>query len=727
MKNRFRFLSTVGLATAICNINVALAQDDQPQRSRSGAASLEEVVVTARRTEETLQEVPLAVTALSGQMLSDQNVLRQEDLVYVTPGLSVNQVGDAGLTFSLRGQGQIFGGSAPGVQTYFDEVPLIQGQFEMFDIERIEVLRGPQGTLFGRNTTGGAVRIVPRKATASGEFGGYVNTSLGNYSYREHEAAVAIPVIRDVLGLRIAGNITERDGYVEDLSTGKDRQDLDNQNLRISAAFVPTEIFENQLIYNYYSADSYGTGYVIGMAPPPALAPVLGPAYELGRSSDFLRMRSNPALEPKNDVTSETIQNIAVLDFENVALRYVFGHTETERSLSYDLDGTALPLLELVDQQIDDEATTHEVQMLGNAGDLLEWIVGAYYEDSSSDRISPSVISGNPQLSAGRIESTSKALFAQGTWDLASWVEGISLVSGYRHTWDERSARTGASLPLTGPERSADFESSSWTLGVNYQLTPDTLVYVATRKGYKAGGFNPTAVAGVPFLYEPEELHDVEVGLKQSWYTDVMTGTLNIAAYRGDFSEIQRFTTATVNDRLQTYTFNAGDAVVKGAEVEATLRFYDALDLSAIYAYTDASFDEYRDPTSGLDFIATGQISDFAYTPENKLTLSARYHLPISASYGDASVGVTWYRQSKNALAEPNSIYQPAYELINANISWNSVMGSPLDMTLFGKNLADERYFTGLGFRNFGLVTVGEPRMFGLQVTYRFGIDASGG
>src|SRR5882757_4071495 len=213
MKLRSLLFAGTGLAVMLDFPLVTVA-------SGVGDFSLEEIVVTARRKEEKIQEVPVAVTALTGGDMREQRIFRQEDLQYTTPGLSVNQVTvQNNLTYNLRGQGQAFGGSAPGVQTYFDEVPLVGGVFQYYDVDRVEVLRGPQGTLFGRNTTGGAVRLIPKRPSLK-SFDGYTEADMGNLNARTFEGAINAP-IGDKLAIRLAGNYTGRDGYVQNITTNQ--------------------------------------------------------------------------------------------------------------------------------------------------------------------------------------------------------------------------------------------------------------------------------------------------------------------------------------------------------------------------------------------------------------------------------------------------------------------------------------------------------------------------
>src|ERR1700761_6461648 len=235
----------------------AFAQADQPSAS---SGNLEEIVVTARRKEEKLQSVPVAITAFTPALLEEKHIESASDLAHHVPGLASSQETRDEQVFYLRGQGPNGGqGGAPGVVTYFSEVPFYaSGPGIYFDLDNLQVLRGPQGTLFGRNTTGGAVLFEPKHPTNN--FEGYVQLTLGDYNRQGVEAAVNIPIIADTLLVRVAGSRETRDGYTKDIGTN---QDLDNRDYwagRIGVTWRPTDDFENYLVYDTLYNHTNGTG-----------------------------------------------------------------------------------------------------------------------------------------------------------------------------------------------------------------------------------------------------------------------------------------------------------------------------------------------------------------------------------------------------------------------------------------------------------------------------------
>jgi iron complex outermembrane receptor protein len=263
-KHYLRSFSILGIASMAATV--------APLASGQGGSSadvLQEIVVTARKRAESLQEVPVAVTALSGEDLRLKGVTRPDDLKYHTPGLEIrNQsIQRNSITYFIRGQGQTFG-SSPSVVTYFAEAPLgntvrvsIGNNSQLFDLESVQVLKGPQGTLFGRSSTGGAVLFEPRKP--SGEFGGYIEQTIGSYDWRETRAAVDIPLIEGVLNARLAGSVVRRDGFTKTINTGQHLDDRNRDNFRLGLTFTPTEWLDSYLMYARNEVDENNSGTVL--------------------------------------------------------------------------------------------------------------------------------------------------------------------------------------------------------------------------------------------------------------------------------------------------------------------------------------------------------------------------------------------------------------------------------------------------------------------------------
>jgi iron complex outermembrane receptor protein len=386
-----------------------------------------------------------------------------------------------------------------------------------------------------------------------------------------------------------------------------------------------------------------------------------------------------------------------------------------------------------------------EIQISGERGPL-DWLIGASYirerpVGTSITQVELFFFPGTSDLTLYANDIDDYGAFAQGTWDMSSWINGLSLTAGARYSVNEQNldalsgrqtpANTAAatfscllpSSPGVGPDDchialEQSFKAPSWTLSLDYQMTPDVLLYIATRRGFKAGGFNPSASDPANYGYDEETLTDVEVGLKADWRIndDVFLRT-NVAAYTGQYENIQRFVFVAPN----TITRNAGDGEVSGLEVQATATFYDDFDLVVNYAYTEATIDPFPTvPDAG---------STFANVPEHAGSVTARYRLPLDAAIGDVALAATAYAQSEMPFIDsidvnPQAIAE-AYTLYNLRADWTNVFGGNLDLGLFVNNVTDEEYVVdgvialdaqlGWSVRAFG-----PPRTYGLELRYAY-------
>src|ERR1700722_8940311 len=334
----------------------ALAQADQPSAANSG--NLEEIVVTARRKEEKLQTVPVAVTAFTPAALAENHIESASDLQHFVPGLLSSQETRDEQVFYLRGQGPNGGqGGAPGVVTYFAEVPFYaSGPGIYFDLDNLQVLRGPQGTLFGRNTTGGAVLFEPKRPTD--KFEGYFQESLGDYNLHEEQGALNVPIVADKLLVRGAFDIDQRDGFPRDVTTGKDLDNRDYWSFRLGVTWRPTDNFENYLVYDSLYSHTNGTGIELqAINPNPGttftevFGPLAGPAALAEQAAIGPRaVQTTPGVPGGLDKTySFGITDIAKYDLsEDVTLKNIFGYRELKNLVRYDAAGTAVPFLNFI-------------------------------------------------------------------------------------------------------------------------------------------------------------------------------------------------------------------------------------------------------------------------------------------------------------------------------------------------------------------------------------------
>lgn len=725
---------------------------------------LEEVVVTARRTAELQQDVPIAITTLDQEALERSQIRSLVDLQQFVPSASVTGYNSRNQEwFSLRGQGETGletgggVGGGPAVVGYLAEVPVnIAGPGLYFDLASVQVLNGPQGTLFGRNTTGGAVLFEPRQPGDA--FKGYLSATAGDYGRREVQAAVNLPV-SDSFAVRIAGQTGHRDGYTRDVALDADHQERDFDALRIGALLTPSTRFENYFLANYVQHEESGSGNILLFANP--ANPEMVSALEAQRALGNRRTQ--------HSVTGEidegrflTLINRSSLDLtDNVTLRNIisWSHWRTRRRV--DEDGSPLIVLDSTGAlpgtwHKNQEKFTEELQVQAeSAGGNLNLQAGAYFEDSSnpenttfSQRFAPSFF-----LSTFEIDQAnrSRGLYGQATVGLDAILPGLKFTAGYRHTWDDVSfgvsfAGSSAQVPTAGDpcfsvagavypgdckvSDRASHDGDSYTAGFDWEINPTTLLYLVTRQGYKSGGFNIVATQlgatdSAYFRYDPETVQDIEVGLKSDWSFAGARGRTNVALYTSDYSDAQVLTAAVVGASVQGVTANAASAAIDGFELQASIYPIDSIELTTTYSYMDAGYDRYVTPLGN-------DLSDVPYpnAPENKVAAGVRFRLPIASTHGEIWLGGSYTYQDEiyvgigdNGPGSPANT-QSSHALVNVRADWSGVLGSRFDLAAFVTNATDEDYLvTNLDLYNalgFATGSFGEPRMVGMTLRYSF-------
>jgi iron complex outermembrane receptor protein len=733
---------------------------------------LDEVVVTARRREERLQATPVSVTTFNAAQLTERNITSSQDLGLYVPSLVLNNNAGVAPGFVLRGQGVTLG-AGPGVVAYFAEVPVPSGQnatgaFQggtgpgtFYDLENLQVLKGPQGTLFGRNTTGGAILFTPQKPR--NDYDGYLRLTFGDYNWREEEGALNLPVVPDKLMLRVAADISMREGYTRDVGPYFQGQDYDNRDfwgLRASTVFRPTEDFENYAILTSLYRHETGTGGSVIAVKPGGLAIEAFPAI-----AAYLPVQQ--ALGPrKTELSSAQIDKqwtYGVLDIarydldDDHVLKNIAGYmVEKNATGIIDVDNSPFPIQDTFapkDWAGAGEQFSDELQLSGKSADgRLQWTLGGYLEyDKPTDRpqygvsIPIQTASGAYQsnliVTEGSTTQRTQALYGQATYDLGGlWpgLNGFRLTAGYRYTWDYRSdvsniysltsdgsciERTGYRFPECELGKSGHFHAPTWTFGLDYQALPDTLLYVTGRRGYKSGGFNlNTPEHSIYSTFQPELVTDVEIGAKSDWTLSGIRGRTNLDLFHTDYTDIQRAVSVLINGLSSPVTENAAVATIQGVEFEGAVIPWPDVELSFAYSYLSSKYNRYYSPVLGdLSGLA------FPFAPKNKVSLTGRYRLPVPAAWGDVNLGASWLLQSSvdaGSDFDATNIIQ-GYGLINLRLDWDGIAGSDFDAALFVTNAADTVYkirVSGL-YNIFGVAgaSYGEPRIFGVQLHYRFG------
>ncbi|MDY0071224.1 MAG: TonB-dependent receptor [Thauera sp.] len=747
---------------------------------------LEEVIVTARKTEENIQDIPVAITSLSAADMARQGVLNVKDINLTTPSMNITQAAGNPVSprVSLRGQVQndtVFT-LDPSVGIYLDEIYVGRApgaMLDFYDIERVEVLKGPQGTLYGRNTTGGAMKIITNKADASSPLGGYLKGGAGNFNGKLMEGAINVPLIDDKLGLRVAGLVNKRDGYADnviaDPVTGAplrtiDTGDKNTQSARFDLVLNATDDLTFELQGDYSDLDTNGlVGYnKRGDIPgvPQSTLTTGSPASLLGHmgyvrsSSDELKATTNLPTDASNlawGVSLTSTYNIS----EELTAKLVYGHREMDGNYDFDVDGTSLGIINTFQEQ-GAEQDTVEFQLAGDH-DTLEWVAGLYwydeqgYEGSGQTLFNTAVLSGTPLLSApynGTGSNESQSVYGQATWRMT---DTLSLTAGVRNTWDTKQFEsfnrtlqangvgtygpyicnftpgapgiTNDGLPngLCKSDQEKNYKHTSWTVGIDWQVLDDVMVYLKTSNGYRAGGQNLRGTFAATLIpFDPEEVTDIEAGVKSTLWDNRLRA--NLAAYRSDYRDIQStvFVNNPAGGASSTQVVNLTNAEINGAELELTAQVLDALVVNVTASYTATTFDK----LSGAKAASYPAGLDAPFTPRWKYAVGGTYTQPTSV--GELAFNVNyswrddyWANPSKLNNRTPDALTE-SVGLVNARITLDI---DSVDMTvgLWGTNLEDKHYtqnglvFSGGNpFYNFVNANPQEPRMFGVDVTKRF-------
>ncbi|MFT3964574.1 MAG: TonB-dependent receptor plug domain-containing protein [Sphingobium sp.] len=720
------------------------------------------IVVTARRRDETLARVPIAITAIGSEDLVKRAVTTDADLQRTVPGLTIRQTqGNNSLTYSLRGQSaDIFSGSPSAVVTYLNEVPTpVSGASTFFDLQSVQVLKGPQGTLFGRNATGGAVLFTSARPTNNLE--GYGRLRYGNFNRFEAEGALNIPIVEDKVLLRGAFNLSYADGFIHNLYTGDDLGKINRESARLTLTLRPVEGVSNTTMVQYVNSQGTNTGasYTYSVYAPgetnngralsagagflfgPGLDLIAGPgawaaylaahpkAYAPGLLAYVDEQRrlgpyvTNHPSRAEHFGEQWNVTNTTEIELgDTLKLRNIFGLVDS--FTQSDQPQLGAPYATILTENaprgqygnIDDlRSYSEEIQLQGRAG-ALEFIVGAYFQRQRVNSLYPQTyfdLSPNPGFPTYatnyfRIKNHTDALYAQGSYDLTSLgLRGVKFTAGFRYT---RERVHGLQLPgsdnFGSPEQRRTYEDPSWEVGLEYQANPDILVYLKTRGSFRSGGYNGTldpvgitALGGSPF-FKSETTQDIEGGLKYNGRVLGRPATFNLALFHQWIQNVQRVEFPDPDGpgpiASIAFTTNVPAERVRGLELEASFMPAQWLHVGGQLAITDAKFTRNTVNLFGTDF-SYGPVGD---TPKSSGTLWGELFAPVDDAIGQISLRGELYSQTGQYFSNAADTIAPrtrlpGYTLVNGRLSWNGIMGSKVSAAVYGENLFDQEYFVG--------------------------------
>lgn len=818
----------------------------------SSSDAMGDIVVTARRKEEALQDVPISITALSTADIERKGLRSTEDLRNATPGLNISGLSRDKANFYIRGQqpGALTDGARniPGVATYFAEVPAdVAGPGTFFDLQNVQVLKGPQGTLFGRNTTGGAVLFEPHRP----EFktGGYIQAQYGSYNLRQVTGMFNVEIVPDVLALRVAGEIVRREGFTQSIITGQKQDDRNYESFRGTLLYQPTDRIENQLMVDYRNSHNNGSGLVsrvlvptaaaglasvdatrittgpfagltirqaFGAILPPGSFPAAAPgllislggsninqacitqvlagcpaavagstalgAFVAGLSGNGFysiaprtawdaaiatqasigpRFSQNYLLGLTKERTIGIVNRTKIELSDSLTLKNVISYRKTRNAEVRNYAGTPFPLLVITgpwqpsvnSDNFGTELFTEELQLQGKfEAANLNYIVGGYYEhqkpgfDQGTAGVTASSVGPVPSLRNFTYNDSSKAVFAHVEW---SPVDIFTLSGGIRQNWDNRftsiaiytaAGACNQAIPgtvtLQCPQsKSAQFKATTYDVTASLKPSNGIMLYGSYRHGYKSGGLNvPVTPAPPPLpadayaVYGPEFVNEIELGAKLDFNVGIPV-RLNLAAFHSDYSSQQIAVSVTFIQPNGTAGFtsqiqNVAKSKIQGIEGQLSFQPAKGLTLGGFFSYLDAH------PAANV-VDARGTTVAFAARqlpnqPKWKYGLNGIYTYDLAGDAGaitasaDFSWQDTYFSSLLPTLVDPN----PAYGVVNARLSWERVLGSRFDVSVFASNLTNKTYALGgypVAALGFDSAIYGEPRMFGVSLKFRFG------
>jgi len=756
-----------GVAAIVILSNPAMAQEGPGQQHDAAATShsadtvnsLEEITVTAQRREESASKVPISITAFGAEQLAERSITTERDLQASVPGLVVKTVSsETQMTYSIRGQSvEPYSGVSPAVLAYVNDVEANSGApGSFYDLSSVQALKGPQGTLFGRNTTGGAILYT---TTMPGQtLGGYVTQRAGNFGMLESLGAVDLP-LSDKVQLRLAGDYYSRDGYQKNIGTGQTLGGSTRGSGRATLVLRPTEHLENKTIFEQSSSHGHPTLvglYSFNACGAPGLlsgAPCLyGPSLDAvfnfpGAWAAYLA--AHPGVNPGGlpailawqqqhprqvdssqqsdfNARSRYVDNITSFDVsDTLTIKNIYGYSDSQNHFSVDQTGTPYTFqVEATDPVNGIEANnfrqrniTEELQLNGRGfNDNLTYVTGLYYdnaehyEDAAAKFFDLAPLAPVPVTTFVWIsKSEVKAAYGQATYDLTklTGINGLKFMGGFRYTW-ETSTLVYPNVPHTqfgGQATESElFHDPSWLVGLDYQVAPELMLYVVSRGSWRSGGFNgfapsnPTlAGAGGGNKFLPETTKDVEVGAKYRGKPLGIPTSLDIAAYSQWIDNVQKVSYVIVNGNPTGFTVNVPGARVQGFEASASIRPSPWLELGANGAYTDAAFTNGRAFVLGAGFNTFGPFADVARLSG---TAYVQVTLPTPDPWGEMSLRGDVYGQSEQYFSNLDSTVNPGsrlpgYSLLNMRFDWRQVAGSGVTLSAFAKNVTDRVYYSG--------------------------------
>ncbi|GAB3291412.1 TonB-dependent receptor [Parahaliea aestuarii] len=739
---------------ALAALALAVSSTSTAQTPSAAApAMLEEVIVTAQRRDQSLQDVPLSVSAFSAEQLTQTGTTTIVDLQQSAPNVTLapSRGTNSTLTAFIRGVGQQdpLWGFEPGVGLYLDDVYIARPQgavLDVYDVERVEILRGPQGTLYGKNTIGGAVKYVTRRL--DGETDLNLSARVGSYQQRDLLGSGDI-ALTDTLFIGAALASFKGDGYGELLTFDAPNYDKEVLSGRLSLEWQPSDALFLRLQYDRSNDKSNAKGGHRMTVGAISGAPILDDVYD-----------SRAGLNPATEVNTEGAALTADFSASDAwTVKSITAYREGDSVGPIDFDNLEVNDFD-VPASVNDHQFSQEVQLL-YSGDNLQMVSGLYYFTGGSGgrfdailgQTVPGALIGLPipwipliQTTYGDADTESYSAFVDADY---SFGEHWSMTLGGRYTEDRKEAVVFSEqygnfsgdpddpfrIPvavLSDYENSRTFSEFSPRTSVRYSFDSGTMLYASYSEGFKSGGFdmrgnqaaNPDTVEG----FEPETVDSWEVGMKGEFLERRLR--LNAAAFYASYKDMQVVTAVGFANNALGFPVpvqnveNVGEATLRGVELESEAQLGDSLRLSANIGYIDTDIDEWLSADPSGQIVDVADQRDIQNTPRwtGQVGLNRDFEL---GSYGLLTGSLSLaYRSAVQMFETPSAIDEDGYTLWNASLLWYSA-DEQWSVGVHGRNLGDQEYrVAGYNFPTTGEGEVigyyGAPRTVSLQLDYRF-------
>lgn len=708
MSTLFSQRSRLSALTAATSAAIALTS----HLAQAQTPMLEEVVVTAQKRSESLQDVPIAITAFGSEDIQRLNAANLSDLQYSTPSLTISPQNRTNLRLGIRGVSD--SSRNPGydnrVSVYVDGIFVGRSAASnqaTLDLERVEVLRGPQGTLFGKNTVAGAISLTTKKPENT--FSGFVRGELGNYNRQAITAKVEGGLGSESLSGKLLLNTTQRDGHVDNLFDGSELNGLDDQSVRAQLRWQG-DATEINIAYDQdqRNAEFHGREAVNDVPAPKR--------YEVAFDAGSLQ-----------DQETRGLSLIIDHEFTNgMALSSLTAYRETEFQNSADEDYSPLDVSSSALNE-DSDHWTQELRLLSAQNETFDWVLGAFFLDQTNTSTSSAfggALFPNPNTRVdvpATVDVTAWALYAHGNYRLT---DSLELTAGVRFTDEEKDVRF-VSTDTTGLFINGVYEDSlsatdvSPMAGLNWHASDGIMVYAKYARGFKSGGWNVDFLRTFEQIsFGDEQVDSYEIGLKSDFWDG--RARFNIAGYLADYTDFQVFQFVPLANGGTVLTLtNAGEVTAQGIEVDVNVAATDWLTLWATYGYTDATFDSFEDAGGpGVDYDGNA-LPD---APENAWSLGAEVVTAVAANLELVASLDYSYRDDffTNANNAPNTAVE-AYDIINGRVGLRTGDGR-WEGYLWGRNLADSdaAIYASRAFLGINRQTYLDPLMYGANLTYNF-------